>query len=278
MCVLEVRFRSSGTPKGNRALVKIHDDGLHISTAAYTASALMNDLLNTALEAHGGLDRWRRVSAVRLDASITGAIWFVKGKGDVLKDVSLVVETKRQRLKTEFPGGNKQTLFEPSRVAVLNSQGNEIAARDHPEQYMTAQAPETPWDDLDVTYFCGEALWTYLNVPFLFAEPGFVNEEISPVAAEGETWRRLRVTFPERVKSHTRTQIFCFGSDGRLRRHDYTVDVLNGAKGLNYAYDYVSADGIMVPTTRRVLGYEGDYQPIKEPVLVEIRMRELRLL
>ena len=72
-----------------------------------------------------------------------------------------------------------------------------------------------------------------------------------PIQVSGETWRRLKVTFPEHIKSHTREQISCFGPDGLLRRQDYTVDILGGAPGLNYATDYREVDGIVIPTTRR---------------------------
>jgi hypothetical protein len=63
-----------------------------------------------------------------------------------------------------------------------------------------------------------------------------------------------------------------------LRRHDYTVDILGGARALNYASDYRRVDGIVFPVTRRVVAYEGDYQPVKEPVLVAIDMRVIGLL
>ena len=94
----------------------------------------------------------------------------------------------------------------------------------------------------------------------------------------GETWRRLQVTFPERVKAHTRRQISCFGPDGLLRRHDYTVDVLGGPTGLNYASAYRTVDGIVIPTKRRVFAYEGDFQPVREPLLVAIDMGEITFL
>lgn len=38
----------------------------------------MHDLLNLAVEAHGGLKRWSRVEAVTVAASITGEIWQTK--------------------------------------------------------------------------------------------------------------------------------------------------------------------------------------------------------
>jgi hypothetical protein len=237
----------------------------------------MNELLELTVKAHGGLDRWREVTSIRVPASITGAIWFVKGKGDVLKDVVLTVETRRERLAVAYVGQNKRALFEPSRVVVETKDGEPIVARDNPEKSFEGQLRETPWDDGHVAYFVGEALWTYLNTPFLYTEDGFETEEIAPIEVDGEIWRRLKVTFPDTVKSHTRVQISCFGPDGLLRRHDYTVDILGGATGLNYASDYRTVDGIVIPTKRRVYAYEGDYQPVWDPLLVKIDMRDITL-
>jgi hypothetical protein len=42
----------------------------------------MNELLALAVKAHGGLERWTKVKSVKVAASIVGAIWFVKSKGD----------------------------------------------------------------------------------------------------------------------------------------------------------------------------------------------------
>jgi hypothetical protein len=238
----------------------------------------MSTLLDVAIKAHGGLDRWNKVNSIKVGGSITGAIWFVKGRPDVLKEVVMKAVTKRERLTMELPGQNKRTVFGPDRVVVQTAQGETITARDDPEKSFEGQTLETPWDDVHVAYFSGEAMWTYLNVPFLYAQPGFVTEELSAIQVEGETWRRLKVTFPENVSSHTKTQISCFGPDGLLRRHDYTVDILGGSPGLNYAYDYRNVDGIIFPATRRVVAYQGDYQPVKEPVLVAIDMKQITLL
>src|ERR1700744_351601 len=109
-------------------------------------------------------------------------------------------------------------------------------------------------------------------------QDGFETEEIASIVSNGETWRRLKVTFPDAIKSHTREQISCFGPDGLIRRHDYTVDILGGATGLNFASEYVDADGIMIARRRRVYAYEGDYQLVKVPLLVAIDMGEITLL
>lgn len=220
----------------------------------------MNSLLDSALAAHGGLERWNQVKSITFDASITGAFWHLKDKGDALKDVRLEVDTKRQLVTIEFLGQDKQAVFEPGRVVVQRSDGAVIDARDDPERSFDGHQFETPWDDIHLAYFVGEAQWTYLNMPFLCTWPGFVTEEIAPIEAGGETWRRLKVTFPDHIKSHTRQQIACFGPDGLLRRHDFTFDILGGAPGELHAADYRDVNGIIIPTTRRAYAVEGDNQ------------------
>jgi hypothetical protein len=237
----------------------------------------MNDLLAFAIDAHGGLDLWRQIRSIRVAASITGAIWFVKSQGDALKDVVLTADTLTQRLTVEFPGQDKRAIFKPQRIVIQHMNGTQIRDRDKPEQSFVGQQRETPWDDIHVIYFVGEALWTYLNVPFLYTQDGFVTAEIAPIEVDGEVCRRLQVTFPDHIKSHTRTQISCFGPDGLLRRHDYTVDILGGATGLNYASEYRDVGGIVIPTKRRIYAYEGDYQPVWNPLLVSIDMGEITL-
>jgi hypothetical protein len=235
----------------------------------------MNDLLQKAVVAHGGLQRWNKISNVTVAASLTGAIWFVKSQGDYLKDVVMNVDTKKERMTTDFPGQDKRFIFTPERLVMEKRDGTLIQARDNPERSFEGQTRETPWDDLHVAYFQGEALWTYLNTPFLYTQQGFETEEVASIEVDGETWRRLRISFPSRIKSHTREQISCFGPDGLIRRHDYTVDILGGATGLNYATDYRDVEGIIFPTKRRIYAYEGDYQLVQEPLLVSIDMGEI---
>jgi hypothetical protein len=237
----------------------------------------MTPLLATAMDAHGGLKRWQKVQTIVVSASITGAIWAIKGQANYLDDIVMRVDTQRQQIVTDFPRRDKRLTYAPDRVTLEMPVGRVAQARNDPEASFAGQSRETPWDPLHVAYFQGEALWTYLNTPFLYAQPGFVTEEIKAIEVDGERWRRLRVTFPDHIKSHTKEQISCFGPDGLLRRHDYTVDILGGATGLNYAYDYRDVDGIKFFTKRRVYAYEGDYVLVPEPLLVNIDINQITL-
>jgi len=115
-----------------------------------------NDLLELAVKAHGELDRWNKVNAIKVAASITGGIWYVKGKGDFLKNVVLTVETRNERLTVDFPGQDKRALFEPKRIVIEKADGTVIEERNDPEASFQGQLRETPWDDIHVIYFVGD--------------------------------------------------------------------------------------------------------------------------
>jgi hypothetical protein len=214
---------------------------------------------------------------VTIDVSITGGIWYAKGQPDVLKKIAMVADTGRERVATTFVGQDRASVFEPDRVVLTTADGTVTETRENPEESFAGQTADSPWDAVHVAYFSGEALWTYLNTPFLYTQPRFVSEEIASIQVEDETWRRLKVIFPEEVRSHTREQIFNFGPDGLLRRHDYTVDILGGATGLNYASEYREIDGVMFPTRRRVFAYTGNYELVPEPLLVAVDISAITL-
>jgi hypothetical protein len=73
----------------------------------------MNDLLQLAVDAHGGLTRWNQLKTVRASVSVTGVIWQVKGKPDALKDISIEAELHNERLMTHFNGQGVCTVFDP---------------------------------------------------------------------------------------------------------------------------------------------------------------------
>src|ERR1700734_1261145 len=107
----------------------------------------MNELLNQAVKAHGGLERWNKVKSMKVAASITGAIWFVKSKGDALKNVVMTVATKVERLVTDFSGQDKRSIFEPNLIVMERVDGTLIESRANPEKSFQGQLRETPWDD-----------------------------------------------------------------------------------------------------------------------------------
>jgi hypothetical protein len=233
----------------------------------------VNDLTDFVIEAHGGLDRYRRFTSATARFRTGGALWAVKGRPGILAEAEVRVDLREQRAShSPFPAPGLRTSFTAQRVAIESDTGEVQAERLDPRAAFAGHTLHTPWDDLHVAYFAGYAMWTYLTAPFSFASPGFRTEQLSPVQEEGQTWQRLKVTFPDHVATHCREQTFHFDESGLLRRHDYTAEVINAGPAAHYCSGHREFNGIMVPTRRRVhpVGADGAVDRDLELVTIDI--------
>jgi hypothetical protein len=236
----------------------------------------VTDLLELAIDAHGGIDRWNQLTSVEGQFSIGGAIWGFKGVPDVFGDITVALDLQTERVTiAPVAGPDTHTVFADGHLE-LRSAGGVVQTVDDPQAAMARQAYDAPWNAMDAAYFASEAWWTYLTAPFLFTYPGFRTEEVEPFIEEGVRYRTLKVYFPDDVDSHTAEQFFHYGDDGLLFRHTYTVDILDGATGANYPTNYQTVDGIAVPLVRRIYGYDENQHKIPEPVLVSIDINRLQ--
>jgi hypothetical protein len=231
----------------------------------------MDDLLALAIDAHGGMKRWDRISRFRAAMSITGAIWDLKGKPGLLTDVVLEGETRDQRIRiTPFPATGCYAIWEPNHQTIETAQGVVLTERRNPAPSFSAPDQESPWDDLQVASFAAQAIWNSLAAPFLFARPDFVVQEIDPWSNGGQVWRRLFVTYPDNVVAYSRQQTYYFDDDGSLRQLDYDIDILGGVPAAQYPSDYREFDGIMVPTRRRAHVRNLDGSPLRRSTSIAI--------
>ncbi|QBQ99164.1 hypothetical protein [Paraburkholderia pallida] len=234
----------------------------------------MSTLLEQAVQAHGGIDNWAKFRSVSAELDIGGAVWPLKGLPDMFQGIELAASLQRQHVGITSKGAAWRGTFTPDVVRIDSPDGH-IEERHAPRESYQGHTHLSPWDRLHGLYFTGYALWTYLTIPFLYTQPGFQTEELSEWHENGEVWRRLKVTFPDSIASHGREQMSYFGEDGLLRRHDYTVDVMGGAQGANYASNYHTVRGIVVPMSRHIYAYDDARQKIDEPLLVSIDFRSI---
>jgi hypothetical protein len=239
----------------------------------------MNNLLQFAIDAHGGFERWRRFDHVSAHLRNGGVLWPVKHQQGVLDDVRVRVSLRREWAShSPFGRPDLRTSFEPHRVAIETNRGDVIQERLSPRGSFAGHGLETPWDDLQLAYFAGYAMWTYLTVPFSLLMDGISAEEIGPWRENGETWRRLKVAFPPSIATHSTVQSFYFDSKGLLRRHDYDTEVLGGSPAAHYVHDHQELAGIVVPTRRRVFLRQPDGTPASEPLIVSIDLTEVEFM
>jgi hypothetical protein len=138
-------------------------------------------------------------------------------------------------------------FFEPDRVWIEGDSGDLIEERRNPrDAFRRSLRRQFRWDDLDLLYFAGYAMWNYLTFPFLLRHDGVEVSEL------GE--RRLAIEFPDDFPAHSPRQTFYFDEDLMLRRHDYTARVFGPwARARHLSWDHREFGGLIFPTRRRVL-------------------------
>jgi hypothetical protein len=237
---------------------------------------MTTDLLTRVLEAHGGLDRWRRFTRVEATIVSGGLLFERKGMPQDPTPRRMTVALQREWASIQpFGADDQRTDFTPDRVAIEKLDGTLVAERAHPRDSFDGHTLTTPWDPLQRAYFNGYALWTYLTSPFLVTLPGFTVREIEPVVENGVTLTGLQMQFPPGLVSHSTLQEFYFGPDLLLARHNYRVDIAGSFSAIQYISNLVEADGILVPTKRRAYRCGDDGTPIMADVMVSIDLSDV---
>jgi hypothetical protein len=123
---------------------------------------------------------------------------------------------------------------------------------------------------LQLAYFAGYAMWTYLSEPYSLTLPGVRTEELGDWHENGNTWRRLGVRYPETIATHSADQTLYIDSDGLIRRRDYSLDIAADSPAAHYSDNHTMLDGIVLPVTRIVYVRDDAGHPLLDMVTVTI--------
>jgi len=202
-------------------------------------------IVNEAIEAHGGREYWSSLEAIDAEISAGGFLFTAKQR-PVLQRVKMRAAAHEPKFSFfDFPkAGQTSELIGNAEVRIIDSEGKIIAARKNPREAFHGIRRLFKWDDLDFIYFAGYATWNYLTAPFLLGRKGVVVESLEPLRGELASLTRLQVTFPEDIPTHSRRQIFYFDEERLLRRLDYTAEVVGGwAHAAHWCGEYRPSTG-----------------------------------
>jgi hypothetical protein len=233
-------------------------------------------LLAEVIESHGGTGLWRQLRRFSAHISIGGTLLAGKGKAHTLKDLVVDGSTRDQFLRcTGFTAPDRCATYRPARVTVESLDGEVLAARHEPCAAFAGHTDGTAWDDLHLAYFIGYASWNYFTTPFLLAGEGFVSQELAPWQEDGQTWRRLKVTFPPRIATHSPEQTFYFDQEGLQRCVEYRAIAAGGARFAEYTWAQEAFSGIIVPTQRAAFRIASNGRPITDPPSVSVELLDV---
>jgi len=93
----------------------------------------MNDLLETVLEAHGGVPGWKQFETVSARLVQGGALWALKGQPGVLDNVFVTAGLYEERVSHHpFGAADRRSAFTPERVAIETDDGTVVEAQEQP--------------------------------------------------------------------------------------------------------------------------------------------------
>ena len=211
---------------------------------------------------------------------MSGLLWSIKGHTG-RSTLSGYVSTKSpiavyHNLGARLDEPHLKWVWTPNRVSVERADGAVLQSRDHPREKLLENASlKAPWDDLDLLYFRGYALWNYLMAPFYFTWPGFSTREVESHKEAGQTWRVLEVTYPDGFSTHCKVQKYYYDNQYHLRRLDYVADVLNAGVAAHYCYDEEKIDGVLFPMLRRAIGIRDGQAALSAPSTVLLNFHRI---
>ena len=240
----------------------------------------MHQLLESSIEAHGGLGRWRQIGQISASFAPGGIAFKQRGQEAFTQAPTRVtVDTRAQKtVFGAFLAPGQCAVYEPHRTTVEMSDGTVLEELDNPRDSFKSMAAGTPWRATQLAYFAGYAMWMYLTAPFSLLSEGIGCEEAEPWDEDGERWRALRVSFPRSYVTHSSEQTLYVDAKGLIRRQDYTAEVSGGAKVAHYLHDHRAFDGIVFPTRRRVYLRGPDRRPQKDLVVISADLSDFKLL
>ncbi|WP_020071203.1 hypothetical protein [Paraburkholderia caledonica] len=236
----------------------------------------MQSLINKAIEAHGGMKRWNEVREISVIAVPDGVALHLRGQAAFAKTPTRVtVQTRSEKATFDpFLAPRQIGVFEPFRTAVKRSDGVVLEELDNPRGSFK---PDTPWSGAQLAYFAGYAMWTYLTLPFSLLTDGVRCEEAGSLSEDHQTWRAVKVTFPESYVTHSTEQVLYFDDNGLIRRHDYSVDIAANGTAAHYLYDHREYGGIVFATRRRIYPRGPDQRPNMAVVVMAVDLSDFEL-
>ncbi|MGI5414092.1 hypothetical protein ACQEV9_45820 [Streptomyces chartreusis] len=245
----------------------------------------MTQLLDLVLKAHGGKERWSKLTTADAVTRFGGPAWSMRQVPDVALSREVTVDFTTQRaVFHDYTGAGLRGIYTPDHVSIVDEDGRTVRERHNPVASFQGLTAQSPWDMLHALYFIGYATWNYLTAPQLLTLPGVQVEELvreqpalDPQPGLSATWQRLGVTFPDNLTVHNKNQIFYYDENGLQRRMDYAPRVTGGIPAVHMVDGHQEFSGLVFPTRRRVYIPNPEGQGLLPEPFITVEYADIRV-
>ncbi len=147
-----------------------------------------------AIEAYGGVERWRSATAIEATGTLTGLLFRLKWRLP-RPDMRIRCEVHRPWTRLEpIDRAGQVGILEGRDVRLETRDGRTVAERKDARARFPGGRRLLYWDALDLTYFLGYAIWNYFTLPALLMREDILWSELG----EGV----LASSFPPDLPTH----------------------------------------------------------------------------
>ncbi len=231
------------------------------------------------MQRHGGLDGWLAMGTLSVKLRFGGLAFLSKWCGaSHVVDRATIWTTEPRVEFAGFPMKAHRGIFTATEVWIEDDAHRRVASRMNPREAFRSLRHTLWWDKLDFLYFCGYALWNYLNAPFILTYEGVESHEGDRFVGNNEVWYRVHATFHPSVPTHCPSQTFYFDRDLKLRRHDYEPHVFASfARAAQVCSNHQKISGCLFPMRRQVFPRDQSGQVGSWPTLVWIEIEDIQI-
>ncbi len=104
----------------------------------------MNDLLELAINAHGGLTQWQKFSDLVADVNLKGQFCVERGSVGMVPNSKLLLSLRQSRTVVLLPGGQGRLVIQPDLISHLDERGLYVGSLRHPQETMTQEGSQNP--------------------------------------------------------------------------------------------------------------------------------------
>jgi len=208
--------------------------------------------LDDVIEVGGGGDRWRSLSRFTAHLSCKGSLLRSKGADGFVREVVVEGSTREPELQiTGFAAPDRRAWFSRDRVAIERADGVLLAERLDPRSAFVDQAGLTPWDDLDLAYYCGCFIWSCLVQQFQLAAEDAEITELPSADERRDGWRSLKIALPPRSAVYAVEQTVHFDDTAMPRCVEYSPTFATGKCLVEETSAHQRFSNIVIPTLRQ---------------------------
>ena len=207
---------------------------------------MATDLLARVLDAHGGLDTWRRFTRVEATIVSGGLMFEMKGQPQDPTPRRMSVALQREWGSVHpFGADDQRTDFTPDPDRDREARRRGGGRTDEPGGVVRRRRPPHAVESVAAGLL---QRLRALDVPDKPVSVGAAG--IRGARARSDRRRRPNANrpaarrFPTGFVSHSTLQEFYFGPDLLLARHDYRVEIAGSFSAIQHISDFVEVDGI----------------------------------